>query len=1257
MTPQVNAPKFVSLGAANINERAISIHVKSDGSYFVGGLKNDSALIVYMSSLDAVIWAKTFKFSPSACYVNFLSMSSDGYLIGAAISINGSNYLGSYFKIDPANGNFIWNHAIVGNSKYFSNIIEKNLLEYICVGSEYPSVVPTTGADIKNMTVSALTGTIISQSNCVGLLNANWLDDLAATTPIQNGFFYSTGRSYVANTSGQMRAHLFKYDNFGNIIWSKYLHKSITGVARMYPFDIIYYSPTQLLLLYGSDETCTGGCVDYASGLMLIDTSGTVIWDKVYNIPASNGDFPEKVNIMGNSIYISGFTNVSGGLGNVFILKTDLSGNLQNARQFGSPTLSEKGYLPSQSNGGDLKNGLFYFAYSAENPNNLLSDINILKVDSTLNLPCYPSTSLAVNVVTVAPYQTVFPRQVTLNTLSTSINPSANSTIFNPCPNNITRLVDTINVLGNDTIISVFTSTATSYNWNTGANTATLYINSSQIDSVLISSACCAVVKRVFYFNLCSITLTVSGVVPICAGQTNTLTVLGGVTHTWNPGGVISNSIVISPNATSIFTVLGTAPTGCVKSLAFSQVVYPNPIPIISPGNPSVCIGNTLILTASGATSYTWLPGNSNSQILPVSPLANTGYTLLGRTGACSGATSVIVTAIPMPTLTVSGTSSVCLGQQLLLIGNGASTYTWFPGNISGPTFLAYPLATTVYTVTGENGICLATTTVQIIVNSPTLTIAASPATICIGETTSLTVSGGISYTWMPGAITGSMATFSPTISTIYSVTGINEYCYSTVSSTITVNPLPEILISQSTSSVCAGTDVYLNAYGATSYSWLPGNQTVPSIFLSPTASSVFSVAGSLLGCIGQATYNLFVFPIPTLNVSGSNIICSGTIASFSITGASSYKWSPGNSTGNIFNVSPTLNSNYTVMGTTGPCSSTAAIFVQVVQNPSPTIIPRSLKICEGATETLKASGAQTFSWLPSSVFTSINGSSSQITAFSNTIITLQGANSLGTVVCVAEYNYPVAVMPYLTPSVSPNTSICRGDNVTLFAQGASSYAWSPLGGIIRTDKFTAVVSPYAATVYSVRATDENFCSRTATVLVNVNLPPKISVMQDTVFKREDHIFIRAKSVYPIRWISGENILCPDCPLSEITVEYPIKDVCFTAEVINEFGCKARDEVCLKIDDEYAVYIPNTFTPDNDGVNEVFYVYGYGITDYKMEIYDRWGEKLFESNDRLNGWNGTYRGKNCAVGTYAYVVDFKVTGKKYSKTGHVSILR
>lgn len=111
-------------------------------------------------------------------------------------------------------------------------------------------------------------------------------------------------------------------------------------------------------------------------------------------------------------------------------------------------------------------------------------------------------------------------------------------------------------------------------------------------------------------------------------------------------------------------------------------------------------------------------------------------------------------------------------------------------------------------------------------------------------------------------------------------------------------------------------------------------------------------------------------------------------------------------------------------------------------------------------------------------------------------------------------------------------------------------------------------------------------------------------------------------------------------------------------EAINEKGCKAQDEVCIDITNDYSVFVPNSFTPNDDGINDVFYVYGFGIKECKLSVYDKWGELLFSSESQSKGWDGTYKGEICKLDTYVYHLEYTpYRGTQGSKTGHVNIIR
>ncbi len=213
----------------------------------------------------------------------------------------------------------------------------------------------------------------------------------------------------------------------------------------------------------------------------------------------------------------------------------------------------------------------------------------------------------------------------------------------------------------------------------------------------------------------------------------------------------------------------------------------------------------------------------------------------------------------------------------------------------------------------------------------PAVAINTSTGSICIGSTVSLTASGASSYVWNTGATTTSI-TPTPTVTTAYSVIGTNTIgCFSNVTKTITVNPLPTVAITV-TAMACSGSPVSLTASGASfSYSWSTGAIS-PSVTVTPTVLSTYTVTGvDFNGCINTAVKTVSVNALPTLSVSSTNaLLCSGQTATITANGANTYTWSTSSNSVSII-VTPSVTTNYTVVGTNTLGCNNASIITQSV--------------------------------------------------------------------------------------------------------------------------------------------------------------------------------------------------------------------------------------------------------------------------------------------------------------------------------------
>jgi alpha-tubulin suppressor-like RCC1 family protein len=431
----------------------------------------------------------------------------------------------------------------------------------------------------------------------------------------------------------------------------------------------------------------------------------------------------------------------------------------------------------------------------------------------------------------------------------------------------------------------------------------------------------------------------------VCTGQSVTLNGGGASTYTWSGG--ITNGLSFTPGATTTYTVTGTDVNGCQNTS--NIIITVNSVPTIgSTVSPSgtVCSGTSTLLNGTGGVSYTWTGGVTNG--VSFFPTSTITYTVTGTDGnGCQGTATrtVTVNSLPIVTGTASPSGSICIGQIVTLNGGGANSYTWTGG--SGGIFNGVgfqPTTTATYTVTGTdvNG-CVNTTTTSVTVNPlPTVTSTATPsASVCSGESVTLTGGGASSYTWTAGVING--ISFSPGSSATYTVTGTDANgCQNTSTKTIIVNSLPFVSANVSPSAViCAGQNITLSGGGANTYTWTGG--VVNAIAFSPPASTTYTVTGTdANGCQNTATRTITVNPLPLVSISNvDDLICLGGSSMLSATGASAYTWSAnaGSATTSSVNVSPSVTSTYTVTGTdVNSCSNTATYSVGVLIPPTPSI-------------------------------------------------------------------------------------------------------------------------------------------------------------------------------------------------------------------------------------------------------------------------------------------------------------------------------
>lgn len=655
------------------------------------------------------------------------------------------------------------------------------------------------------------------------------------------------------------------------------------------------------------------------------------------------------------------------------------------------------------------------------------------------------------------------------------------------------------------------------YTWNPGglsgpsitvnpAATTTYTVTGTDANGCIDTAR--AIVNIVTPFTLTANATTTA----ICVGSSTTLNVSGagaGATYTWNPGGLVGASVNVTPGTTTTFTATGSGAGNCVNTDTVVITVNPLPPVAISPTSPSVCVGSCTNITATGAVNYVWNPGGTTNPTLNICPAATTTYTLTGTdANSCVNIDTAIVTVNPLPVITANpANSAVCNGSSVTITANGGVSYTWFPGGGSGSSVTVTPSATFTYTVTGTdaNG-CTNGATSTVVVNPlPVINASAAASSICIGDSTTLSATGGITYQWNPGALTGSPVTVSPITTTTYTVTGTNvNNCTNTDTIIITVDPLPVVSATASANPVCLGASTTLTGSGAATYTWNPGGLSGTSVVVTPAGPTTYTVTGTNgNACVNTNTIFINTNSQPPITATpGTSNICLNDTVTISAAGAGiggTYQWSPSTglntTSGAVVSAFPVATTTYTVTGTdANGCSDTAIVVVNVNPLPTVTASPSTITICPGTCTTLTASGAGgggTYSWNPAtspSVGTVVNACPAATTTY-----TVTGTTQFG---CTDTAVSIVTVVPAPVVSVTPtNPSFCSGSNITLTASGANSYTWAPTGSLNTGVGPIVIASPSSTTTYTVTGTTGLGCRDTAVAIVTVLPLPSVSAV------------------------------------------------------------------------------------------------------------------------------------------------------------------
>lgn len=593
-----------------------------------------------------------------------------------------------------------------------------------------------------------------------------------------------------------------------------------------------------------------------------------------------------------------------------------------------------------------------------------------------------------------------------------------------------------------------------------------------------------------------------------CVGTTipftdQSTTAMGNITYwNWNFGDGTSSSnqspthVYTSPGTYNVTLTVGTA-GGCLDSITNQVNVFPEPNLSFTTTTPSNCAGtyvsfNNTSTTNNGAiNTWSWNFGNGvTSAAANPSAIYYTAGTynisLIAITShGCSDTLVRPITINPIPIADAGSNQSVCRGSSVSLTATGGTSYNWSPGGSTSASIAVTPTTNTTYYVVVTNSFgCTARDSARISILNLPIANAGIDKYICFGGSTTLTATGGGTYSWTPGGLTGSPITVTPLVNTNYIVTvTAPNGCTSRDTARVVVSPLPTANAGPD-QLICEGTTTALTASGGSTYSWLHNGATTATVYVNPTVNTSYIVTvTNSAGCSRRDTVNVSLNPKPIVNLANA-FYCAGLSTTLDAGNpGSTYYWYPTlETTQNIVVSSPGV---YTVAVTNafGCIGNGTSTVVEGGGALSPN--PTNVLTCQGNSVTLDASN-------PGSTYLWSNGATTQtITTGTAGIYDVTVTDISG---CSATFSNNVIINPIPVANFSTSNA-CLGfttqlnDSSTISSGNIMAWNWNLGGGLMSNQQSPSTTFGLAGTFpVTLTVTSGNGC--TDSINQNVTVDP-----------------------------------------------------------------------------------------------------------------------------------------------------------------------
>jgi gliding motility-associated-like protein len=770
------------------------------------------------------------------------------------------------------------------------------------------------------------------------------------------------------------------------------------------------------------------------------------------------------------------------------------------------------------------------------------------------------------------------------------------------------------------------------YAWSTGDVTQTATFNASDpnVTVTVTDSFGCTGTANTSVSESAGLSPIITGNTTFCTGNTTTLDAGAGyITYLWSTGDVTQTATFdasdpnVSVTVTDSFGCTGTANTSVSESAGLSPIIT---------GNTTFCTGNTTTLDAgAGYITYLWSTGDVTQTATFNASDPNVTVTVTDSFG-CTGTASASVSESAGLSPSITGNTTFCTGNTTTLdAGAGYVQYAWSTGDVTQTaTFNASDPNVTV-TVTDSFG-CTGTASASVSESaglSPSIT---GNTTFCTGNTTTLDAGAGyVQYAWSTGDVTQT-ATFNASDPNVIVTVTDSFGCTGTANTSVSESAGLSPIITGNTT-FCTGNTTTLDAgAGYAQYIWSTGDVTQTATFNASDPNVIVTVTDSF-GCTGTANTSVSESAGLSPIITGNTTFCTGNTTTLDAgAGYVQYAWSTGDVTQTAtFNASDP-NVTVTVTDSFG-CTGTASVAITQHPNPTPSI-SGALSFCTDGFTTLSCTGYSTYLWSTGETSVSVS-----ITTPGTVNLTVTDANG-----CVGSQQTVVTEQAYLVPSITGSTDFCEGNTASIAAEtGYTSYVWT-------TGNTNNQINIDEGGVYTVTVSDASGCTGTSVITVTMHPSPDPSISGNLSFAETSSTVLSAVggNYNSYAWSSGS---------TEASIEVNNGGIYIVA-VTDANGCTGSAAAIVTEKSVFDVLIPNAFSPNNDGVNDVFRIVGLHIQSVKILITDRWGQEVYNSTDTKQGWDGTTNGIEREMDVYAYTVWVKLdNGREKMYHGNVTLIR